>query len=58
MKDTFPILKRLGPIPFWRGQAKCIGELDKMYSRASEKAKKILQGETDTKDLYGGKHHI
>jgi hypothetical protein len=50
MKDTFPILKRLGPIPFWRGQDKCMGELDKMYTRSSAKAKKILQGELKPKD--------
>lgn len=32
------ILKRLGPIPFWRGEKKCQEELEKIYKNAAEKA--------------------
>ncbi len=37
-----PILKRLGPIPFWRGEKKCLEELEKIYKKAQEKAKAAL----------------
>lgn len=37
-----PILKRLGPIPFWRGEKKCLEELEKIYKKAQEKATSAL----------------
>ena len=38
MKIETPILKRLGPIPFWRGEKKCLDELEKMYRKAMDAA--------------------
>lgn len=38
MKIETPILKRLGPIPFWRGTGKCLDELERIYRRAIERA--------------------
>lgn len=34
MKTETPLLKRLGPIPFWRGEKKCLSELDRLYKKA------------------------
>jgi len=34
MKIETPILKRLGPVPFWRGEGRCLDELEKMYKKA------------------------
>ena len=34
MKIETPILRRLGPVPFWRGEAKCLDELERLYRRA------------------------
>ena len=34
MKIETPVLKRLGPIPFWRGEGRCLDELEKMYRKA------------------------
>ena len=39
MKIETPILKRLGPVPFWRGEKKCLDELQRIYNRAIESAK-------------------
>ncbi len=33
-------LKRLGPIPFWRGQDKCLDALRKLYKQAMETAQR------------------
>ena len=38
MKDEAAILKGLGPVPFWRGEAKCLDALRRMYERAMESA--------------------
>lgn len=43
MKIETPILKKLGPIPFWRGNEKCLDSLEKMYRRAMERANRVLQ---------------
>lgn len=43
MKIETPILKKLGPIPFWRGNEKCLDSLEKMYRRAMERANKFMQ---------------
>ena len=40
MKIETPILKRLGPIPFWRGAGRCLDELERIYRRAMEQASK------------------
>lgn len=42
MKIESAVLKRLGPVPFWRGEAKCLDELEKIYRRATEGARKAL----------------
>lgn len=34
MKIESPVLKRLGPIPFWRGEKKCLDELNRIYKKA------------------------
>lgn len=35
MKIETPVLKRLGPIPFWRGQNRCLDELERIYRKAA-----------------------
>ena len=42
MKAETPILKRLGPVPFWRGERKCLELLEEMYRRAIENARKNM----------------
>ena len=39
MKIESPVLKRLGPVPFWRGSVKCLDELQRIYKRAIEAAR-------------------
>ncbi len=34
------MLKRLGPVPFWRGEERCLDALRRMYERAMEAAAK------------------
>jgi hypothetical protein len=41
MKTDVPILKRLGPVPFWRGEVKCLGALEAMYKKAMEAVRKF-----------------
>lgn len=43
MKIETPVLKRLGPIPFWRSSEKCLDSLEKMYRRAMERADQLLK---------------
>ena len=38
MKIETPILRLLGPVPFWRGEAKCLDELEGIYRRARRAA--------------------
>ena len=38
MKIESPVLKRLGPVPFWRGSARCLDELQRIYKKAIEAA--------------------
>jgi len=40
MKIETPILKRLGPVPFWRGEVKCLDALETMYKKAKEAVRK------------------
>lgn len=42
MKVETPLLRRLGPVPFWRGEKRCLDALDDIYRRAAEKAKRLL----------------
>ncbi len=42
MKIETPILKRLGPIPFWRGRDRCLDSLETLYKRAAEKSRRAL----------------
>lgn len=39
MKIESAVLRRLGPVPFWRGEKRCLDELQRIYSRASEAAR-------------------
>ena len=53
MKVETPILKRLGPIPFWRGRERCLDSLESIYRRAAEKARRaqwVLRNDTDDLD--------
>ena len=38
MKIESPVLRRLGPLPFWRGTVKCLDELQRIYNKASAAA--------------------
>lgn len=38
MKIESPVLKRLGPVPFWRGEKKCLDELNRIYEAAKKRA--------------------
>jgi len=42
MKTDTPVLKRLGAVPFWRGEKKCLDELDRIYRKAMEAAQARL----------------
>ena len=42
MKIETPMLRRLGPVPFWRGERKCLDELERMYRRAIADAEESL----------------
>lgn len=42
MKIETPVLKRLGPVPFWRGEEKCLDALENAYRKATESARRIL----------------
>lgn len=41
-KTESPVLKRLGPVPFWRGERKCLDVLAEIYRRAMESARKNM----------------
>ena len=47
MKIESPVLRRLGPVPFWRGTKKCLPELDLVYRRATEAASRALAEEPE-----------
>lgn len=47
MKIETPILRRLGPVPFWRGEQKCLDELERMYRRAAAHAEAMLHPPAD-----------
>lgn len=41
MKIESPVLKRLGPVPFWRGGVKCLDELQRIYRQAAAAAENL-----------------
>lgn len=43
MKIESKVLKKLGPLPFWRGEQKCVDALETIYRKATEKAEKALK---------------
>ena len=43
MKVETPVLKRLGPVPFWRGEEKCLDALEGAYRKAMEAARVRLR---------------
>ena len=45
MKNDPAVLKRLGPVPFWRGERKCLDLLSEMYRRAMKRAQTRLAAE-------------
>ena len=45
MKSESAVLNRLGPVPFWRGERKCLDLLSEMYRRAMERAQTRLAAE-------------
>ena len=47
MKIESPVLKRLGPIPFWRGEKKCLDELNRIYKKATAAAREKLEMERE-----------
>lgn len=49
VKIESPILRRLGPVPFWRGGKKCLDELQRIYTRAAAAASAALGAEVERK---------
>lgn len=45
MKQEFEVLKKLGPVPYWRGERKCMDALESVYRAAKAKADAILHRE-------------
>ena len=43
MKIESAVLKRLGPIPFWRGEKKCQDELNRIYRKAKAFAEEVRE---------------
>ena len=44
--DPAPLLKRLGPVPFWRGHARCVEALEKIYGRVRPLALEAADGKS------------
>ncbi len=42
MKSESAVLRRLGPVPFWRGERKCLDVLGEIYSRAMDSARERI----------------
>lgn len=42
-KSKVHVLQRLGAIPFWRGEEKCVPALENIYRKAMAKAKDALK---------------
>lgn len=45
MKTEAPVVKRLGPVPFWRGERRVCEQLEEIYRKAIEKANSALDGQ-------------
>ena len=43
MKIESAVLRRLGPVPFWRGEKKCLDELNRIYRKAKIFAQAALE---------------
>ena len=43
MRSDPPVLRRLGPVPFWRGEQKCLSVLEPIYRGAMENARSALE---------------
>lgn len=56
MKIETPVLKRLGPVPFWRGESRCLDSLETMYRRAISAAEKKLGGGAASDDAAAAEH--
>lgn len=41
-KIETPVVRRLGPVPFWRGERRVCEQLEEIYRKAVEKAKSAL----------------
>lgn len=50
MKIETPLLKRLGPVPFWRGETRCLDVLEPMYRRAMERARELCYNNAKNDD--------
>ena len=44
------LVKRLGPVPFWRGSEKCVDRFSKIYERVAPVALKAASGSVDLRD--------
>ena len=44
LEEPAPLLKRLGPVPFWRGDRRCLDALGRIYKRARPVALDAAQG--------------
>ena len=56
MKIETPMLRRLGPVPFWRGSTKCLDELERIYRRARAAASaRIGDKRTQTPTIWYNK---
>ena len=55
MKIETEMLKRLGPVPFWRGEKKCLDALETMYRKAVVRAQAALRAAEGRSDGKGGK---
>ena len=54
MRSDPPVLRRLGPVPFWRGEQKCHSVLEPIYRKAMENARSAL-GRAPSEDKESAK---
>lgn len=57
MKIESAVLKRLGPIPFWRGEKKCLDELNRIYRKAKMFAQEVLENTSVSASEWRENHH-
>lgn len=56
MKIESAVLRRLGPVPFWRGSKRCLPELDRIYRKAAEAARaRLAVNLSGSSDVKGNK---